>query len=77
MAIFLDKLNIANYKISSEDHVWNLVYINDKWLHLDLTWNDTDDSYYQTLYFLIDNSELFKYDKDNYHFDDNFYIEAK
>ena len=69
MAIFLSKLNVPNYKIAttpstaSEDgHVWNAVYVDGEWLHLDLTWDDpvskdgTD--YLQHKYFLIDNEEL-------------------
>jgi len=28
MALFLDKFNINNYKIASNDHIWNLVYVN-------------------------------------------------
>ena len=40
MAIFLNKMNIPNYRISSTTHTWNLVYINDTWKHLDLTWDD-------------------------------------
>lgn len=69
MAVILDKLNIKNYKVSSDNHVWNAVYLNGKWLHLDLTWDDPittsgkdilDDSY-----FLIDTNTLINTDKDN------------
>lgn len=38
MAIYLDKINIPNLRISTNEHVWNLVYLNDKWLNLDVTW---------------------------------------
>lgn len=40
MSIFLDRLNIKNVKISNDTHIWNLVYINNKWLNLDVTWDD-------------------------------------
>ena len=40
MALFLARFNIPNYKIASGTHVWNAVYINNTWLHLDLTWDD-------------------------------------
>ena len=40
MSLFLDKLNVKNYKVSTNNHTWNRVYVNDKWLHLDLTWDD-------------------------------------
>lgn len=72
MAIFLSKLGIINYKIATtnhetEGHVWNAVYFNNQWLHLDLTWDDpvsldgTD--YLQHKYFLITNEELKKADE--------------
>lgn len=40
LAIFLNQLNIPNYRIASEYHIWNLVYINNQWLHIDITWDD-------------------------------------
>ena len=40
MALFLYEFNIDNYKIASNTHIWNLVKINNKWLHLDPTWDD-------------------------------------
>ena len=39
MAIFLNKMGINNYKISSDTHIWNLVNI-DGWKHIDVTWDD-------------------------------------
>ena len=60
MGIFLDKLGIDNYKISNDTHIWNLVKVNNKWLHIDLTWDDP--IYKQNLnrdtYFLITTAEL-------------------
>ncbi len=40
MAVFLNRLGIDNYKISSSNHVWNYVKLDGKWYHLDLTWDD-------------------------------------
>ena len=40
MAIFLDRYNIPNFKIISEKHIWNAVYLDGDWYHLDLTWDD-------------------------------------
>lgn len=39
-ALLLDRLNIKNIRISGGSHIWNLVYLDGKWLHLDLTWDD-------------------------------------
>ncbi len=40
MALFLNDLQLKNYKIASDSHIWNGVYLNNEWLHLDLTWDD-------------------------------------
>ena len=37
MILFLEDLGLENYKISSENHVWNAVKLENKWYHLDLT----------------------------------------
>jgi len=80
MKLFLDKLNIPNYKISSENHVWNLVYINNDWYHLDLTWDDpvsedgTDMLEYN--YFLITTDELQALETDQHIYDKVVYKEA-
>ena len=62
MEIFLDKMNIINYKISNEEHIWNLVYLDGKWYHLDLTWDDPITTNGQDIiiydYYLITTSEL-------------------
>lgn len=80
MAIFLEKLDINNYKIASDSHVWNLVLVDEKWLHLDLTWDDpvTSDGSdkLQFLFFLINNERLNKLNVEMHDFDENVYIEA-
>ena len=60
MKIFLDKLNIVNYKISNDQHIWNLVLIDGEWLHLDLTWDDpiSVENTTRDNYFLINNKTL-------------------
>lgn len=67
MAVMLDKLDIPNFKVASETHIWNAVYINGSWLHLDLTWDDPisvkGEENYDDSFFLIDTNTL--KDKDN------------
>ncbi len=80
MAIFLTKFKIKNFKVATElikddasGHIWNAVYLpnQNKWLHLDLTWDDPVDNpssptgkdYLQHKYFLITTSELEKVDQ--------------
>lgn len=78
IAIFLNKLGIKNYKISNETHIWNLVYINGKWVHLDSTWDDpiSNRNLNRDTYFLINYDELQKLDDDTHTFNKNIYTEA-
>ena len=78
MAIFLNKLNIPNYKISNKEHIWNLAFVNGKWLHIDLTWDDpvTDRNINRDNYFLITTDELNKQDDNSHKFDKNIFKEA-
>ena len=76
MAIFLDILKIPNLKVSSDNHIWNLVLVDDKWLHLDLTWDDTENEKYNNNYFLITKEKLFKLDSKEHVFDESFFLEA-
>lgn len=79
MALFLEKMGIPNFKISSDNHIWNAVYINDKWYHLDLTWDDPvsqdGKDYLEENYFLIDTNELLKQDKTEHNFNIEYYKE--
>lgn len=79
MAIFLDKLNIINYKISNSEHIWNLVYLDGKWYHLDLTWDDpiSDVNINRDTYFLITTLELEELNDGTHKFDKSIYTEAK
>ncbi|MBR1414186.1 MAG: hypothetical protein IJ574_05945 [Bacilli bacterium] len=76
MALFLDRFGIQNFKVGSTPeeigegktgHVWNAVYINNEWRHLDLTWDDPvmSDGSHQLFhnYFLITTEEMALADK--------------
>lgn len=80
MAIFLDRLGIPNYKISSSNHIWNLVFIDGKWLNLDLTWDDpVTDTHEDMLldnFFLISTEQLKSLDAEHHEYDKNVYLEA-
>jgi len=81
MAVLLDRMNIPNYKISSETHVWNAVYLDGNWYHLDLTWDDPVTNNGRNIldhsYFLINNNQLNDLNKDSkdHIFDRNIYLE--
>ena len=81
MALFLNKLKIPNYRISSESHIWNYVYLDNKWYHIDLTWDDpiTDDGSNLVLdnFLLITTEQLESYHTGYHNYNKSIYIEAK
>lgn len=66
MAVMLNKLDIPNFKVSSESHVWNAVYLDGRWLNLDLTWDDpistSGKDILDDTYFLINTDKLLSLD---------------
>lgn len=78
MSIFLNKMNIINYKISNDEHIWNLVYIDGNWYHLDLTWDDpiSDTNINRDTYFLITTETLEKLNDGTHNFNKEIYKEA-
>ena len=81
MAIYLNKLNIKNYRISTTEHVWNLVNLDNSWLNLDVTWDDpvTSDGSDMLMYdyYLISTSDMLNKDTTQHNFNQDVYIEAK
>ena len=79
MELFLEDMGVKSYKISSENHVWNAVYLNNTWYHLDLTWDDpitTDGSdILEYNFFLITTSELNELENEQHNYDKNVYSE--
>ena len=77
MAIFLDKIGLDNIKVSTLDHVWNAVKIDNIWYHLDLTWDDpvtpNNDNIILYDYFLKTTSELSTIDQDGHKFNKEIY----
>ncbi len=77
-ALFLDRLNIKNIKLPSEEHIWNYVYFNDKWYHIDLTWDDDEVNKNNTHnFFMITTSELHKLDSEKHNVKEELYLELK
>lgn len=81
MALFLDRWQIPNYRITSEAHVWNLVFIDGKWLHLDLTFDDPISAdgrnNLSDKYFLINTAQLLNLNDGEHNFDYNTFAETK
>lgn len=78
MSLFLDRMKINNHKVSNKNHVWNLVNINDEWLHLDLTWDDplvsNGEDYLRHDYFLVDTKKLLELDTTEHTFEEEIYL---
>ena len=79
MKLFLDKLNIVNYKASNDQHIWNVVLLDGNWYHLDLTWDDpvSDKNITRDNYFLITSTTLAQLDDDVHYFNQAYFNEAK
>lgn len=81
MSIYLNILGIQNYKISSDNHIWNLINVDGAWYHLDATWDDPiandGNQYLIHNFFLISTAELLSLDRVEHNFDRNVYSEAK
>ena len=79
MMLFLEKFGVPNYKIATENHIWNYVKIGDEWLHLDLTWDDPvspdGKDILDNSYFLIDDEELHNLEKDEHTYNADIYSE--
>lgn len=77
MAIFLSTIGIPNYKIANREHIWNAVYLDGKWYHLDLTWDDpvttTGENVLLYDFFLISTNELEKLDTEQHIYDKTVY----
>ena len=81
MAIYLDKIGIKNYRIASSEHIWNYVFVDNNWYHLDLTWDDpitnTGEDILIYDFFLIDNKQLESKKTSQHQYNKNLYLEAK
>lgn len=81
IAIYLHKLGIQNYKITSENHIWNLINLDGIWYHVDATWDDPvasdGNEYLIHSFFMINTSKLLELDKVEHTFNYNVYKEAR
>ena len=81
MSIYLNTLGVKNYKITSRNHIWNLVELDGVWYHLDATWDDPvasdGNQYLIHNFFMISTEQLLKLDRLEHNFDKETYLEAK
>ena len=77
-AIFMDKLNVPNFNISTEDHVWNVIYFDGKWRHIDVTWDDDEVNKNNNYnFYMINTDELLERDMKSHDFNRSLYLELK
>lgn len=81
MQLMLERLNVENFKVASENHVWNAVKIDGEWKHLDLTWDDPilniPLDWIIHDFYLVTTEELLALDQTEHTFDQNIYAELK
>lgn len=75
-SIAMDILNIPNFKVSSEEHIWNVIYFNNSWYHVDVTWDDDEVNKNNiNNFFMINTDSLLKKDKKDHNFNISLYKE--
>ena len=59
IAIFLNELDITNYRVTNDSHTWNAIKLDNIWYHLDATWDDpiSEKEILTHTYFLITTNE--------------------
>ena len=82
MQLFLERMGIMSFRVSSNQHIWNAVYYNDNWVNLDLTWddpivNDGSVDYLEHNFFLISTSKLHSIETTEHEFNYERYSELK
>ena len=76
--LFLDRINVPNFKINSDEHEWTMVYYDNEWKHIDITWDDDEvNKNNNRNFFLINTAELFMKDTEEHNFNNNTYLEIK
>lgn len=81
MQLFLEKMNIKSFRVSSNDHIWNALLVDNEWYHIDLTWDDpvTEDGkdYLSHEFLLIKTDKLISSSHEQHIFDENVFEELK
>ncbi len=81
MQLMLERLGIENFKIASDNHIWNAINLDGTWKHLDLTWDDpittTGVNTITHDYYLISTKKLLTLDQTEHNFNQEIYTELK
>ena len=81
MSLFLEKMHVNNFRISSQTHEWNAVYVEGAWYHIDATWDDptnaNDPNYVSDKFFMLTHDDLKELTDVEHNFNETIYEEAK
>ena len=69
--ILMNGAGVDTLSVTSKEHAWNMICINDSWYNIDLTWDDLDGQYdMEVMYGYFNSSTAMitgKLDQNNYH----------
>lgn len=69
--ILMNGAGVDTLSVTSKEHAWNMICINDSWYNIDLTWDDLDGQYdMEVMYGYFNRSTAMitgKLDQNNYH----------
>ncbi len=75
-SLMLNRLNVPNFRVSNDEHIWNVIYYGDKWYHIDVTWDDDERNKNNTYnFYMVTTDELLEKDKDIHNFIISDYLE--
>ncbi len=80
MALLLDRINVENFKVASETHIWNVVKLDGVYYHIDATWDDPTNNVFGTIsdkFFMVSTETLHELDNTSHTFDKSVYLELK
>ena len=81
MVLYLEKMHLKNYRVTTDTHIWNAVEIGNHWYHIDLTWDEgrytNGKTFLRDNYFLINTKQLLENDQKIHNFNQEIFSELK
>ncbi|NLC47900.1 MAG: hypothetical protein GX758_00885 [Tenericutes bacterium] len=77
-AIMINRLKIPNFKVSTDNHIWNAIKYDNVWSHIDVTWDDDEVNESNNYnFFMINTNRLLELDVEEHKFNTDLYKELK
>ncbi len=78
LSLMLDMLEIPNFRVSNNEHIWNVIKFNNEWRHIDVTWDDDEINKNNNYnFYYLSTNELLTIDNDTHSFKRELYLELK